>query len=98
MSVDYSIDSAGDAALAGVGSGGLGILGAPVDIVNSITRGIEDVTRAGVNKLASINAPEGVDDPNSPNYDPDFYLVEILKILFSVALSLLQVKRALLKD
>ena len=74
VSVDYDIDSAGDAALAGVGSGGLGILGAPVDIVNSITRGIEDVTRAGFNKLASINAPEGVDDPNSPNYDPDFYL------------------------
>jgi len=74
VSVDYSIDSAGDAALAGVGSGSLGVLGAPVDIVNSITRGIEDVTRAGVNKLASINAPEGVDDPNSPNYDPDFYL------------------------
>ena len=74
VSVDYDIDSAGDAVLAGVGSGGLGILGAPVDIVNSITRGIEDVTRAGFNKLASINAPEGVDDPSSPNYDPDFYL------------------------
>ena len=49
VSVDYDIDSAGDAALAGVGSGGLNILGAPVDMVNSITRGIETVARKGIN-------------------------------------------------
>ena len=48
VSVDYDIDSAGDAALAGVGSGGLSVLGAPVDMVNSITRGIETVARKGI--------------------------------------------------
>ena len=49
VSVDYDIDSAGDAALAEVGSGGLSVLGAPVDMVNSITRGIETVARKGIN-------------------------------------------------
>ena len=74
-SVDYDLDAAGTATNA-ASSGLLGLLGTPVDLVNTITSGIESVVRTGANKLASINAPEGVDDPSSPNFNPDFYLSE----------------------
>ena len=50
------------------------LAGIPVDLANAALQGIEGGFRQGVNKLASINAPEGVDDYTSPNYDPNFYL------------------------
>ena len=72
--IDTSIDSGVKAGVKGVGTAGTNLLGLPVDLVNlGLTSG-ESLFRQGVNKLASINAPEGVDDPNSPNYNPDFYL------------------------
>ena len=48
--------------------------GIPVDLATAALQGIEGGFRQGVNKLASINAPKGVDDYTSPNYDPNFYL------------------------
>lgn len=72
--IDTSIDSAVDAGLKSVGTAGTNLLGLPVDLVNAGLTSGESLFRQGVNKLASINAPEGVDDPNSPNYNPDFYL------------------------
>lgn len=55
-------------------TGATNLLGIPVDLANAALQGVEGGFRQGVNKLASINAPEGVDDYTSPNYDPNFYL------------------------
>ena len=52
------------------GNAAVTILGLPADFINSLV----GAGHAGINALASINAPEGVDDPESPDYDPDFYL------------------------
>jgi hypothetical protein len=72
--IDTSIDSGVKAGIKSVGTAGTNLLGLPVDLVNMGLQSGESLFRQGVNKLASINAPEGVDDPNSPNYDPNFYL------------------------
>jgi hypothetical protein len=71
--VDNSITKTG-ASLKGIGNASLNLLGLPVDLVSAVLTSGESLVRSGANAVASINAPEGVDDPNSPNYDPDFYL------------------------
>ena len=52
------------------GNAGVTLLGLPVDLVSMVL----EAGKAGLNYAASLNAPEGVDDPDSPNYDPDFYM------------------------
>ena len=74
--VDSRIDSIGKSIAAAVPYGFTNILGMPGDLVNMAAQGGETVVRKGSNYLASLNAPEGVDDPTSENYDPDFYLSE----------------------
>ena len=64
---------AGSTFMQSMATGVTNLLGIPVDLANAASQGIEGGFRQGVNKLASINAPEGVDDYTSPNYDPDFY-------------------------
>lgn len=63
-----------NAGMQGVNTGLTNLLGMPVDMFNMALQGGEGLARTGINKLASINAPEGVDDPTSPNYNPNFYL------------------------
>ena len=74
--VDTSIDSQADAMLAAAGKASTDAnpVALAVDLTNAALQGAESLGRRGVNKLASFNAPEGVDDPESPNYNPDFYL------------------------
>ena len=74
--VDSSIDSAGKAAMAAIPYGLTNLIGIPGDLVNMTLQGGETVVRKGANFAAGLNAPEGVDDPNSENYDPNFYLSE----------------------
>ena len=52
-----------------LGNAAVTTLGLPVDLLSLLS----EAGKKGANFLASLNAPEGVDDPDSPNYDPDFY-------------------------
>ena len=72
--VREDIDSQFEANMNMGATGLTNIIGLPGDLLNMIPQVVEGGVRAGANKLASLNPPEGVDDPNSPNYDPDFYL------------------------
>ena len=72
--VKTEIDSNMDAVAAGVNTVWTDIAGLPGDLGDAAFSGIEGLFRKGANTLAGLNAPEGVDDPSSPNYDPDFYL------------------------
>ena len=76
-SVRTDIKDAPNASASGVATGLTNLVGLPGDVLgmvqNAVTTPIESGIRRGSNALASINAPEGVDDPASPNYDPDFY-------------------------
>ena len=72
--VRKDIDSQFEANMNMAATGLTNVLGLPGDLLNMIPQVVEGGVRAGANKLASLNPPEGVDDPNSPNYDPDFYL------------------------
>lgn len=74
--VDTNIDSQADAMLAAAGKASTDAnpVALAVDLGNAALQGAESLGRRGANKLASFNAPEGVDDPESLNYNPDFYL------------------------
>ena len=72
--VNTEIDSNMDAVAAGVNTGWTNIVGMAGDLGDAAFTGIEGLFRKGANTLAGFNAPEGVDDPSSPNYNPDFYL------------------------
>ena len=76
--VSSDVSSKPEAALAGTATGLTNIIGLPGDLVgmaqNAVMTPVEAGVRRASNFVAGLNAPEGVDDPSSPNYDPDFYL------------------------
>lgn len=76
--VSSDVSSKPESALAGTATGLTNIIGLPGDLVgmaqNAIMTPVEAGVRRASNFVAGLNAPEGVDDPSSPNYDPDFYL------------------------
>ena len=72
--VNTNIDSPLKVANAVVGTASTNILGLPVDLLNMATSATEALFRGTANTIAGINAPEGVSDPLSENYNPDYYL------------------------
>ena len=76
--VSSDVSSEPEAALAGTATALTNIVGLPGDLLgmaqNAVMTPVEAGVRRASNFVAGLNAPEGVDDPSSPNYDPDFYL------------------------
>ena len=76
--VSSDVSSKPEAALAGTATGLTNIIGLPGDLVgmaqNAVMTPVEAGVRRASNFVSGLTAPEGVDDPSSPNYDPDFYL------------------------
>lgn len=72
--VNTNINNPLKVANAVVGTASTNILGLPVDLLNMATSATEALFRGTANTIAGINAPEGVSDPLSENYNPDYYL------------------------